>query len=291
MKIKVGYLVSYDYNMFLTSVRQLYDYVDKIFLAIDKNQKTWSGNHFEIPDSFFEEVKLFDIQNKIEFYFDSFYVPELSPMACETRERNMLLKVMGKGWLMQVDVDEYIYDFEKTAKFLKQHWYFNIFPKLTPIVFKGILVTLFKELSDGYLYIENNEKFPFITNYPSFDVCRTNYSISSHLANVKVIHQSWARSEEQMLFKIKNWGHRDDFDTQKYFEFWKKLDSTNYNSYKNIHPLTPALWDKLHFLPSSSIDDFIKLYSERNKQMLINVSFFKIVKTFYKRLLNKIILL
>jgi hypothetical protein len=288
MKIKVGYVLSYDYNMFLTSVKQLYYYVDKIFVAIDKDRKTWSGNHFEIPDSFFEEVKLFDIENKIEFYFDSFHVPELSPMECDTRERNMLLKIMGKGWLMQVDVDEYIYDFEKTVKFLKKHWYFNIYPKLTPIIFKGVWVTLFKELSDGYLYIENNERFPFITNFPSFDVCRTNYSVSSHLINVKVIHQSWARSEEQILFKIKNWGHRDDFDTQKYFKFWKDLNSTNYRSYKNIHPLTPVLWDELHFLPSSSIDDFIKVYGERNKQMLINVSPLKIVKAFYRRLLKRI---
>lgn len=287
MKIKVGYLVSYDYRMFLTSVKQLYHHVDKIYIAIDKSRKTWSGNYFEIEDSFFEEVRHFDIQNKIEFYFDDFYVPELSPMACETRERNMLLKVMGKGWLIQLDVDEYVYDFEKTRKFLKQHWYLNVFPKFTPIVFKGLWVTLFKEIPDGYLYIENNERFSFITNCSSFDVARTNYKVSSYLTNVKVIHQSWARSEEEMSQKINNWGHRDDFDTQKFFQFWKTLDSTNYSSYKNIHPLTPVLWDKLHFLPSSSIDDFIKLYSEKNKQRLTNVSFLKIFKTLFGRLTKK----
>lgn len=287
MKIKVGYLVSYDYDMFFTSAKYLYDYVDEIFLAIDKSRKTWSGNDFEIPGNFFEKVELFDVKNKIEFYFDDFYVPGLSPMECDTRERNMLLKVMGKGWLMQVDVDEYIYDFEKTAKFLKQHWYLNVFPKLTPIVFKGVWVTLFKELPDGYLYIENNERFSFITNCSSFDVCRTNYKVSNHLTNIKVIHQSWARSEEEMFRKIKNWSHSDDFDTQKYFEFWKTLDSTNYNRYKNIHPMIPAQWNELHFLKSSSIDDFIRLYSESNKQILINVSVFKILKVFYTRLLKK----
>lgn len=288
MKIKVGYLVSYDYHMFFTSVRYVYDYADKIFLAIDKNRKTWSGNDFEIPELFFEEIKLFDVQNKIEFYFDDFYVSELSPMECETRERNMLLKVMGKGWLMQLDVDEYIYDFKKTVKFLKQHWYLNIFPKRTPIVFKGVLVTLFKELSDGYLYIENNEKFSFITNYSNFDIARNNYRVSNYLSNIKVIHQSWARSEKEMFQKIKNWGHRDDFDTQKYFEFWKDLNSENYKDYKNIHPLIPSQWDQLHFLKSVSIDDFINVYSQNNKQILTNVNALKIVQTFYKRLLKKI---
>lgn len=288
MKIKVGYVLSYDYSMFLTSVKQLYNYVDRIFVAIDENYKTWSGNDFEIPDSFFEEVKFFDVENKIEFYFDDFFIPELTPMGCETRERNMLLKKMGKGWLMQVDVDEYLYDFKKTRKFLKEHWYLVIFPKFTPIVFKGIFITLFKELPDGYLYIENKERFSFITNHSNFEAARTNYSVSNHLMDAKVIHQSWARSEEQILLKIKNWGHRDDFDTQKYFEFWKNLSSTNYSIYKDIHPMKPDLWNELHFLPSSSIDDFIKLYGDRNKQILTNVGLLKIVKAFYRRLLKKI---
>ena len=90
--IKVGYLVSYDYNMLLTSIKQLYDYVDGIFIAIDRDRKTWSGNNFELPQSFFDEIKLFDSKNKIEFYFDNFYISELLPIECETRERNMLLK-------------------------------------------------------------------------------------------------------------------------------------------------------------------------------------------------------
>lgn len=288
MKIKVGYVLSYDYNMFLTSVDQLYQFVDKIFVAIDKDRKSWSGNDFEIPDSFFKEVKLYDVKNKIEFYFDSFYVPELKPMQCETRERNLLLKKMGKGWLMQVDVDEYIYDFEKIVMFLRKHWYLNVFPKLTPVVFKGVFVTLFKELSDGYLFIENNERFLLITNCTRFDVARNKFNASSHLTGIKVIHQSWARTEEQILLKINNWGHSDDFNTQEYFKFWKNLDSVNFSSYKNIHPLTPQLWDKLYFLPCTSINDFINLYGEKNKQTLTHVSLLILVKTAYKRLLNKL---
>ena len=78
--IKVSYLVSYDYYMLLTSVKQLYDYVDKILIAIDSERKTWSGNTFEIPNSFFEEVEAFDKNSKIQFYFDKFYIQGLSPM-------------------------------------------------------------------------------------------------------------------------------------------------------------------------------------------------------------------
>ncbi len=283
--IKVGYLVSYDYNMLLTSIKQLYDYVDGIFIAIDRDRKTWSGNNFEIPQSFFDEIKSIDSKNKIEFYFDNFYISDLSPIECETRERNMLLKKMGKGWLIQLDVDEYVYDFSKVAKYLKKYWYLTLYPKLTPIVFKGKLITLYRQLIDGYLYIENNERFSFITNQSNYTYTRNNHTVKNHYTNINVIHQSWARTEDEIQMKILNWGHRDDFDTQQYFEFWKNLSSSNYMNYKNVHPIVPEVWDKLSFLPSASIDEFISKYESNNLQEFI----FLDKKGMIKALFNKII--
>lgn len=282
--IKVGYLVSYDYNMLLTSIKQLYNYVDGIVIAIDKDRKTWSGNNFQLPQSFFDEIKLFDSKNKIKFYFDSFYVPELSPIECETRERNMLLKKMGKGWLIQLDVDEYIYDFKKVAKYLKKYWYLTLFPKLTPIVFRGKLVTLYRQLPDGYLYIENNEHFSFITNQLNYTYTRNNNNVRNHYSNINVIHQSWARTEDEIQMKIKNWGHRDDFDTQQYFEFWKNLSSSNYMNYNNVHPISPKVWDKLNFLPSNSIDKFITKYAANNLQQLIFIDKKKMIKALFNKI-------
>ena len=281
--IKVGYLVSYDYEMLLTSVKQLYHYVDRIYLAIDKDLKTWSGNDFEIPNSFFEEIKAFDKLGKIEFYFDYFYLPHLTPIECESRERNMLLKKLGKGWKIQLDVDEYIYDFKVVAKYLKKYWYLTLFPKFTPIVFRGNLVTLYREIPEGYLFIENNERFSFITNQSHNSHTRNNYQIRNHFSNINVIHQSWARKENEIQQKIKNWGHRDDFDTDNYFEFWKKLNIGNFEDFKNIHPISPKVWDKLYFLPSSSIDDFIQEYSNKRPQQLMEIE----VKKLFKALKNK----
>ncbi len=285
--IKIGYLVSYDYSMFLTSVRQLYDHVNKIYVAIDIERKTWSGNIFDIPDSFFNEVKQFDFQNKIEFYFGNFYVADLLPIECETRERNMLLKKMGSGWLMQLDVDEYIYDFKTISKYLNRYWYLTLFPILTPIVFRGKLVTLYKQQAEGFLYIENNERFSFITNISNYEYTRNNNKVRNHFTNINVIHQSWARTDNEIQTKIKNWGHRDDFDTQKYFEFWKNLSNTNYMNYKNIHPLSPNVWNELKFLPSLSIEEFIQEYSALNTQKLISVPKMKIFKTMIKKILGK----
>lgn len=282
MSIKISYLVSYDYAMLLTSVKQVYKYVGKIIIAIDKERKTWSGTSFVIPQSFFDEVKEFDVDNKIEFYLDNFYLPELAPAQNETRERNMVLAKLGKGWKIQLDVDEYIYDFKSVASFLNKYSFLTFLPKLTPICFKGKWITLFRSLPDGFLYIENNEQFTFITNQSFNTDLRNNIKIRNFYTNIAVIHQSWARSEEEILFKIKNWGHRDDFDTLEYFHFWKNVTSENYNSFKDFHPISPKIWNKLQFVNSLTIDEFILKYANLNNQRVLRPS----IKIFIKALIN-----
>ena len=282
--IKVSYLISYDYDMFLTSVRLIYDYVDKIIGAIDIDNKTWSGNDFTIPDSFFEEVIKFDKKNKIEFYRDSFYNVDLTPMENETIERNKVLSKLGYGWKIQLDVDEYIYDFKKVAKYLNKYWFLCLFPKITPVCFRGKWITLYRELPDGYLYIDNGEVFPFITNQNLNKWARSNNQIRNIDSNISVVHQSWARSENEILKKISNWGHRDDFDTKKYFNFWKSLKSNNYLEYKNIHPMNPSVWKELFFLSSKSIEEFIIKYSETNPQKLSTID----KNYFWTAIVNKI---
>lgn len=268
--IKVGYIVSYDYEYLLTSINTLYDYVDKIVLAIDINRQTWSGNKFDIPQSFFDSIKAFDKKKIIEFYFEDFYVPTLTPMECETRERNLLLQKLGKkGWKIQLDVDEYIYDFKVVKKFLLRNWFFNVFPKLTPMQFRGKLITLFKEIPEGFLYIDNKERFSFITNGIKNETARLDFNTPSFYTNISVIHQSWARKNEEILQKVNNWGHRDDFDTLEYYNFWDKLNYGNYLSYKNFHPMRAEVWNELLLLESSGIDDFIAKYTQLNKQKII----------------------
>jgi hypothetical protein len=287
MKIKVGYIVSYDYYMLLTSIKQIYDDVTRVYVAIDEDFVTWSGNKFHIPDSFFEEVKSFDVDSKIEIYRDNFYVPDLQPMECETRERNLLLNKMGKGWLMQLDVDEYVYDFPKLKSYLKKHSFLQVFPKLTPIAFKGNYITLFKQVPKGFLYIENNENFAFITNYPKYNWARTNPNIRRFFTNFKVLHQSWARPIDQIENKIRNWGHRDDFDTFSFLEYWKKLDEKNFNEYKNFHPMSPKVWNKLYFQEATDIDDFILKYSQKNPQKLFTISKKDMIKSLLKKIIKK----
>ena len=85
--------------------------------------------------------------------------------------------------------------------------------------------------------------------------------------------------------KIKNWGHRDDFDTMLYLEFWKSLNSENYKNYKNIHPLSPKVWNELFFFKSDSIADFIAEYQVANPQTLKFIN----LKMMFKALIKKMV--
>ncbi|WP_339836315.1 hypothetical protein [uncultured Flavobacterium sp.] len=286
--IKVGYLISYDYKMIFTSMALLYKYADEIHLAIDKKRLTWSGNSFELPDSFFEEIERFDTENKIKLYFDDFYKQNLTPIECDTRERTMLAKKMGKGWLLQIDVDEYIYDFEQLAKYLRKKWYLLLFPKWTPVVFRANWITLYKQLNDGFLFIKNNETFPLLTNIPSYEYCRENTKLTNYQTNLQVIHQSWARSEEEVETKLKNWSHRKDFNTADYLVFWRSLTSENYRSFKDFHPVYPKDWNKLHFVEANNIEAFIIEYAKKNKQVLIEFPIKILVKKLARKVLKKL---
>lgn len=129
-KIHVGFLLSYDYEKLKLSIPPVYNAADKIFIAEDSNKKTWSGNEFVVDESFYEWLKEFDVDNKIEFYRDDFYIPELTAIQNDTRERHLLSMKMGIGnWLIQIDSDEYFIDFDSFIANLRKYDHYLDNPK------------------------------------------------------------------------------------------------------------------------------------------------------------------
>ncbi|WGK63791.1 hypothetical protein [Croceiramulus getboli] len=265
-KLKLGYLISYDYQYVLHSLKLAYDNVDEIYLAIDKNFRTWTGTPFEINSIFFEEIKKLDFKNKVKIYRDDFYLPGLTPIECDTRERCLLNQRMGKGWKIQLDSDEYIPNFSILSKYLRKHWFFLVFPKLTPIVFQGRLINLLKKTENGFIYTDGNEVFPFITNQYEYKLARVNYSVRNFNCDIYAIHQSWARPLKELEFKVTNWGHALDYDVNLFLANWKQLNEENYKSNLLSHPNNGSAWANLKFIKSNSIDDLISKFENRKPQ-------------------------
>lgn len=261
-KIKIGFCVAYDWHLLEYALPQVYASADLICLSIDKDRISWSGNAFAFVDDAFKSlVKKIDIQNKIRIYEDDFHLPSLTPMQNEVRQRNLMAKFMKDGgWHIQLDCDEYFIAFEKFVHYLKS---LSLKNRRTNICCAW--VTVYKKTDAGYLYIlpktkEQLEYIAIATLQPDYKFGRRNGDFNIY-TDYTIVHQSWARPDEEILQKIKNWGHRDDFDVEEYFQKWKSLNKDNYQSYINFHPIQSEQWPSLQYLEARSMDDFIAKFS------------------------------
>jgi hypothetical protein len=266
--IKVGVLVSYDWEYLKQSLPIIYGHSDKIVLAVDINRNTWSGNKYNLPDEFFNFIKGFDLDNKISIYEDDFYDSSLTVMENDTRERRMLSDYMGEGgWHLQIDSDEYFIDYKGFINFLKKSYKKH---KEAVDIYCPV-ISLFKKNSEGYFFVIQSEdaiiKFPIATNKPDYVNARVgrNKVITT---DFYIIHDTWARTEDQLLLKLSNWSHANDFDVKSYFALWKAIDKNNYKYIKDFHPLENKFWYKLGYVESSSVPKLL-LFLTNNPQKLM----------------------
>ncbi|RZK12503.1 MAG: hypothetical protein EOO46_02940 [Flavobacterium sp.] len=270
MQVNVGFLVSYDYKYLKQSIPLVYEASDRIVLALDIESRTWSGNKFTIDNDFFEWIKNFDVDNKIEIYRDDFFDPNLNAIQNDTRERTMLAEFFGKGnWYIQLDADELFVNFKGFVAYLRANPKYLINPEKNKVQLFLFFVNLFKKLPDGYLYVEKPfETATVATNYIGYKNARISKFRKIYLPFF-IVHNTWARENEEIYFKLNNWGHNKDFDVEKYFAFWKNIDSSNYTEFKNVHPLAPEKWRSLGLCPTNDINEVVSFF-ENSK--ILNVS-------------------
>ena len=256
-KIQVGYLVSYDYELLKNSLPTIYKESDTIFLAIDRNRKTWKGDSIEINPNFFDWIKTFDVDNKIVLFEEEFYVPTLTTMQCEVRERKMLAEKMGIGnWLIQLDSDEYFYDFEKFVGYLKSKNKFLENPQSQIVQICCFKINLYKYVEGGVMYVDKLDKFMVATNYPNYKIGRHGKCRSIYVDSVS-LHDCLSRSRSELEQKLDNWGHNEDINKE---EFLKKWDSVNVSNYKNIRGffyLDPMHWKTIEFMKGNSLQELL----------------------------------
>ena len=261
MKIKAGFLVSYDWELLKFSAPLVYPWVDRIWLSLDKNRLTWAGNSFEWDEQGFQDLlSRIDLNKKIEIYEDHFHIPGLSTIQCDTRQRNMLARQMGEdGWHLQVDADEYLLDCKGFVNYLHK---ITLGPARPCTVFAN-LIPVIKKTPTGYLVVKfrkrNYEVFPLAFHLPHFRAARQTGAYC-RLSRYFVFHQTLSRSPQEVKNKLANWGHNRDFDGDAFFKLWDSLDESNYRSARNFHPLFPSSWPELELVRASDINELIAVY-------------------------------
>jgi hypothetical protein len=268
--IKVGFCVSYDWELLKKSIPRVYSEADIICLAVDKERKSWGGNSFEFNgQAFYDFVKNIDIENKIVIYEDIFSLPELNSRQNCNRHRMLIAEKMGAGgWHIQIDSDEYFLNFPAFVKALKA---INPNPKPSdkPLNVCPCLVPLIKRTDKGYLYVDFRssipEHAPFATTLPEYLRARNNGHFNV-LVPQYVIHETWARSDQELWYKINNWGHASEELEEKkqrlsYYNLWRSLDENNYQYIRDFHPASPKAWPALGYCSGQTIDEFIRNFT------------------------------
>lgn len=254
-KIHTGFLVSYDYEKLKTSIPAVYHDSDQIFLAIDHKYRTWTGSEFTIDDTFFSWLEAFDTDKKIILYKDDFYIPELSPIDNDTRERTMLGKKMGIGnWLIQIDADEVFINFSDFVRRLRKYDRFLEQPEKHKIQVSGFLINIYKYLDNGFLYINDATKFLVATNYPNYKRARNTRERVVYVG-CYALHETLSRTEEELLFKISNWGHKEEVN-ETFLHKWIAANESNYHEMKDLFYLNPKDWKSLAYFPSQDLNEF-----------------------------------
>lgn len=270
--IKVGFCVSYDWELLKNSIPPIYELADIVCLAIDKNRKSWSRNHYKFNEQdFYQFIKSIDRDKKIDIYEDDFSISTLNSRENCNRHRTLIAERMGKGgWHIQIDSDEYFLNFESFKNHLLS---INSNPTgdEKPINVCANLLPIYKRVENGYLLIDFQKKAienaPFATNVPLYERARNNGHFNNISSNF-VIHETWARDEDQLWFKLKNWGHAsEELDAleykESYFALWKSINEYNYQHIKNINPAKNEIWPGLMFVKAKSINELIdKLESD-----------------------------
>jgi len=276
-KIQVGFLVSYDYEKLKQSLPPVYAAADQIFLAIDKQCRTLTGNTFTIHDDFYKWLDALDVDKKITIYKDNFYMPELNPIDNDTRERTMLGEKMGIGnWLIQIDADEVFIDFERFVQHLRKYDHLLEQPHKNKVQFSGFLINIYKYLDSGLLYVNEATKFMVATNYPNYKRARNTKERVIYIPHY-ALHETLARDEKQLEFKLSNWGHRHEINAE-FFDKWKVADEHNYKELRDLFYLDPKIWKSLEFIPKNQMQNLTKII--QNNPSLAKTKFWLFKKNF-----------
>jgi hypothetical protein len=265
--IKVGICVSYDWMLLKKSVPLIYTQADTICLSIDKLRRSWRGTRYEFDEGGFADwIASIDVDKKIDLYEDDFFIQGLSPMENDNRQRNLMGARMGNdGWFIQIDSDEYFLDFAGFKSYLLRE---NPDPREIdkPVNYCAFLIPLIKRNDDGYIYVDFKNRVPeFVpvaTNRPVYLNARRNGHFNK-LTPFFAVHETWARSEDELKFKMNNWGHSDqEFGQQSvkdsYYNLWSTLDEHNYKYITDFHPAKNSLWPRLAFCKASTIEELMR---------------------------------
>jgi hypothetical protein len=202
-----------DYRFLETSLKQVSKFSDKIVIPICDHFFDGELEDQELLRKSFEIIKKY---SNCEVYMFEWQGLKSTNIYYNVLSRQLGTTVSDSDWLLYIDVDEIVdeefIDWFHTIKhtlnsyWLTCYWYFRE-PIYRAIQTEGAGLLIRKE------YCNWNVNSPYdrqqLFGYPNF--------INGHVTPIVskkgeplVHHYSWVRTKEEMLKKVKNWGHKYD---------------------------------------------------------------------------------
>jgi hypothetical protein len=251
MVIKAGFCVAYDWKLLELSLPVIYSKVDQICLSVDRDRLSWNGNSFFIDeDSFLGFIRALDTEKKIILLEESFYDAQRQPIYNECYQRRRMAEVLGEAdWILQIDTDEIFLNIDDFISFLS---HYNKLKR--PVNIHGVWINLIKQTRSGFIYSILPTP-PLATNKAAYEYGRTNGHFNVY-TNTFLAHITWARDNEEVRFKLENWGHSTEFNGVSFYRIWEALDDFNWRYIKDFHPMNKRPIPSLYFQPAKDFNEF-----------------------------------
>jgi hypothetical protein len=262
MVVKAGICVAYDWEFLKLSLPVLYPHVSSICLSVDSELKSWNGNTFQMDWQGLDQlVKHVDTDQKIFLLKEPFYNAGRTPIANECYQRKRMAEVLGSAdWYVQIDTDEIFINAKQFIANLKKHA-----PSKRPVNIHGIWANLIKKTDKGFVYSVLKTP-PLATNQPVYEYGRTNGHFNVY-TNSFLAHITWARDQEEVKYKLMNWGHSHEFNGVSFYNMWQAIDDYNWRYLRDFHPMSKGNMDRLYFLAAANVNEFIRKFDETPHQL------------------------
>jgi hypothetical protein len=265
-----AYLLAAEPAYIEASVSSYYDVVERIIVSYDRAGRGWTGAALPVAECL-DRLRAIDPAKKMRFCPGDFARPGHPPIENDTEQRRHALEAARSGadWVLAIDTDEVVPDAAALVRRLEDvspgfpavEWPMrSFFRRLNAGVFLEVCTPSWRQLSEYPGCVATRGKVTLVQARRvreavwRFDIRSTGidpleggpYTAHGVVAGSEAIfHFSWARSESELLDKVRSWGHSKDFDWQRYVDRVWKPAPWRWPWTRNFHPVTPRRWPAL----------------------------------------------
>ena len=217
------------------SISSYYPNVKRLIACYDRDSLSWSGQRVDVK-ACIELVRSIDTERKVVFVPGRFSDPDANPLELDTRQRQVALDAASDraDWVLQLDTDEVVTDWPLMMDRLqacdnaglRALWYpqRTIYARASKHIYFEAASRRFRSHSGhpGAVLVRPGTRLILARQD---DSPRVLLRIGRRAPDVPkrscIVHLTWIRSREAMLFKASTSGHSGDFDWAPRLAAWQ----------------------------------------------------------------------